>query len=410
MFWYCFREREADPRPVRAGRAGSACTRGTSRPAGSPRTSRSASTTSAASSATSMPERIDEYEAILDGQQIFLERTKGIGLLSAEDAIALGQSGPVLRASGVDWDLRKRRALPRVRPRSTSTCPSADNGDVYDRYRVRMRRDARVGADRPASASTAMPDGPWIADDRKVVLPPRHELHTSMESLIHHFKLVTEGFRVPEGEVYVTIESPRGRARLLPRLGRRAEALARALPRPLLRRARGDGDRVARHADRRPDRDRRLARRRHGRGRPVSATALFDEIQEVAARYPVQALGRHAGAPSRAGALRLAARRRRIREVADALDLTPAYVRRSRASTTCTTSSRVGRARDRGLHERLVRARRRAGRGRGLRARARRARRRDDRGRRVLAHAPSNASAGAAGRPSSRWTGATAST
>ncbi len=87
--------------------------------------------------------------------------------------------------------------------------PVYPNGDVFDRYKVRvdeMRESVRI----VRQCLDRMPDGPWIADDRKVVLPPRHELHTSMESLIHHFKLVTEGFRVPEGEVYVTIESPRG--------------------------------------------------------------------------------------------------------------------------------------------------------------------------------------------------------
>ena len=83
---------------------------------------------------------------------------------------------------------------------------------------------------------------PWIADDRKVVLPPREELHTSMESLIHHFKIVTEGYRVPEGEVYVDGRVAARRARLLRRLGRRAEAVARQVPRAVVRRARGDGD------------------------------------------------------------------------------------------------------------------------------------------------------------------------
>ena len=155
-----------------------------------------------------MPARIDEYEAILDRQQIWLERTKGIGLLSAEDAVALGQSGPVLRASGVDWDLRK--AEPHLAYEQVDfDVPVYGNGDVYDRYKVHMdemRQSTRI----VRQALEGMPEGPWIVDDRKIVLPPRHELHTSMESLIHHFKLVTEGYRVPEGEVYVAVESPRG--------------------------------------------------------------------------------------------------------------------------------------------------------------------------------------------------------
>jgi NADH-quinone oxidoreductase subunit D len=155
-----------------------------------------------------MPKAVDEYEAILDRQAIWLERTKGIGLLSAADAIALGQSGPVLRASGVDWDLRK--ASPYLAYDEVDfDVPVYPNGDVYDRYKVHMdemRESVRI----VRQALEGMPAGPWIADDRKVVLPPRHELHTSMESLIHHFKLVTEGYRVPEGEVYVAVESARG--------------------------------------------------------------------------------------------------------------------------------------------------------------------------------------------------------
>jgi NADH-quinone oxidoreductase subunit D len=155
-----------------------------------------------------MPKAIDDYEGLVDRQKIWLERTQGIGLLSAEDAIALGQSGPVLRASGVDWDLR--RAQPYLAyDRVDFRVPVYHEGDVYARYRVRME-EMRESVRIIDQALRRMPDGPWIADDRKVVLPPRHELHTSMESLIHHFKIVTEGYRVPEGEVYVAVESARG--------------------------------------------------------------------------------------------------------------------------------------------------------------------------------------------------------
>jgi NADH-quinone oxidoreductase subunit D len=155
-----------------------------------------------------MPHAIDEYEALVDRNEIWLERTQGIGLLSRDDAIALGQTGPVLRGSGVDWDLR--RAQPYLTYDQVDfRVPVYQEGDVYARYRVRME-EMRESVRIIDQALRRMPGGPWIADDRKVVLPPREELHTSMESLIHHFKLVTEGFRVPEGEVYVTIESPRG--------------------------------------------------------------------------------------------------------------------------------------------------------------------------------------------------------
>ncbi|MFN2629672.1 MAG: NADH-quinone oxidoreductase subunit D, partial [Gaiellaceae bacterium] len=154
---------------------------------------------------------IDDYESLLSHNQIWLERTRGIGLLSAEDAIALGQSGPVLRASGVDWDLRRDQPY-LVYDQVDFRVPVYGGGDVYDRYRVHMdemRESVRI-ASQCLSQLDRMEGKPWIADDRKVVLPPRHELHTSMESLIHHFKIVTEGYRVPEGEVYVTVESPRG--------------------------------------------------------------------------------------------------------------------------------------------------------------------------------------------------------
>ena len=155
-----------------------------------------------------MPAAVDEYEAMLDRNQIFLERTKNVGLLSADDAIALGQSGPMLRASGVDWDLRRDDPI-LVYDQLDFNIPVYTAGDVYDRYRVHMD-EMRESARLIHQCLDGMPDGPWISDDRKVVLPPRDELHTSMESLIHHFKLVTEGYRVPEGEVYVAIESARG--------------------------------------------------------------------------------------------------------------------------------------------------------------------------------------------------------
>ncbi len=160
---------------------------------------------------TRMPKAVDEYEAILDDNKIWLERTRGVGLLSADDAIALGQSGPVLRASGVDWDLRKREPY-LAYDQVDFEVPVYYGGDVYDRYRVRMdemRESTRI-ISQCVDRLLELQGEPWTSDDRKVVLPPREELHTSMESLIHHFKIVTEGYRVPEGEVYVAVESPRG--------------------------------------------------------------------------------------------------------------------------------------------------------------------------------------------------------
>jgi NADH-quinone oxidoreductase subunit D len=158
-----------------------------------------------------MPKAVDDYDTLLARNEIWEERTRNLGLLNRADAIALGQTGPVLRASGVDWDLR-RDAPYLFYDRVHFHVPVGANGDTYDRYRVRvseMRASVEI-IEQCLDRLERMDGEPWIADDRKVVLPPREELHTSMESLIHHFKIVTEGFRVPEGEVYLPIESPRG--------------------------------------------------------------------------------------------------------------------------------------------------------------------------------------------------------
>jgi NADH-quinone oxidoreductase subunit D len=155
-----------------------------------------------------MPSRIDQYEALLDHNEIFLRRTKGVGIVSRERLLELGVTGPLLRAAGEPWDLRK--AIPYLAYGDFDfKIPVGTVGDNYDRYRVRvaeMRESVRI----IEQALDGLPTGPWIADERKVVLPPREELATSMEALIHHFKLVTEGFRVPPGELYYAIEGPRG--------------------------------------------------------------------------------------------------------------------------------------------------------------------------------------------------------
>jgi NADH-quinone oxidoreductase subunit D len=155
-----------------------------------------------------MPTRIDQYEAILDRNEIFLRRTRDVGIVPRERLLELGVTGPLLRASGEPWDLRK--ASPYLCYADLDfKIPVGTVGDGYDRYRVRlaeMRESIRI----IQQAIDGLPEGPHILDDRKYVLPPREELSTSMEALIHHFKLVTEGFRVPPGEAYYAIESPRG--------------------------------------------------------------------------------------------------------------------------------------------------------------------------------------------------------
>ena len=155
-----------------------------------------------------MPSRIDQYAAILDRNEIFLNRTRDVGIVSRERLLELGVTGPLLRAAGEPWDLRKVGHY-LCYDELDFKIPVGTVGDGYDRYRVRMaemRESVRI----VEQALDGLPEGPWIADDRKIVLPPRDELSTSMEALIHHFKLVTEGFRVPPGEVYYPIEGPRG--------------------------------------------------------------------------------------------------------------------------------------------------------------------------------------------------------
>jgi NADH-quinone oxidoreductase subunit D len=155
-----------------------------------------------------MVERLGQYEAILDRNEIFLQRTKGVGIVSPERLLELGVTGPLLRAAGNPWDLRKADPYCSYE-HFEFKIPIGTVGDCYDRYRVRMA-EIRESCAIIRQAIEGLPEGPYITTNRKVALPPRHELATSMEALIHHFKLVTEGFRVPPGEAYVPIESPRG--------------------------------------------------------------------------------------------------------------------------------------------------------------------------------------------------------
>ena len=154
------------------------------------------------------PARVDEYETLLTKNRIWLNRTRGVGRLSAADAIALGVSGPNLRASGVDWDLR--RAAPySAYDEFEFKVAVGQNGDVYDRYLVRLV-ELRESLKIARQAFEGLPEGPVMVDDPKVAFPARERLSRDMESLIHHFKLVSEGFSPPEGEVYVGIEAPKG--------------------------------------------------------------------------------------------------------------------------------------------------------------------------------------------------------
>ena len=180
-----------------------------------------------------MPRRADQYAALLDRNEIFLQRLRNIGTVSEEDLLAFGVTGPLLRAAGNPWDLRKAAPYSSYEDFEFKV-PVGTVGDNYDRYKVRLT-EIYESVKIIDQALAGLPEGPHITDDRKVALPPRHELSTSMEALIHHFKLVTEGFRVPPGEVYYPIEGPRGRAGLLRARRRLGQARARAHARPELR-------------------------------------------------------------------------------------------------------------------------------------------------------------------------------
>jgi NADH-quinone oxidoreductase subunit D len=155
-----------------------------------------------------MPAYIDSYEELLTANPIFRERTEGIGVLSADDALALAVTGPTLRASGVDFDLRKSNPYCGYETYDFAI-PTGAVGDCYDRYLVRvaeMRESVKICR----QALDRLPHGSVRTEDRKVMPPPREELARSMEAVIHHFKLWTEGIKPPPGEAYVGVESPRG--------------------------------------------------------------------------------------------------------------------------------------------------------------------------------------------------------
>ncbi|MGH8913787.1 MAG: NADH dehydrogenase (quinone) subunit D [Acidimicrobiia bacterium] len=155
-----------------------------------------------------LPKRLQQYDDLLENNPIWLSRTKGVGVISAAEAIAYGITGPPLRASGVDWDIRKEFPYSGIEQYEFEV-PTGENGDVYDRYRMRMDEIAQ-SLRIVEQVMDAMPKGDYRVDDRKVTPPPRARIDESMEALIHHFKLFTEGFKVPAGETYVAVESPRG--------------------------------------------------------------------------------------------------------------------------------------------------------------------------------------------------------
>jgi NADH-quinone oxidoreductase subunit D len=154
------------------------------------------------------PTKVDEYENLLDRNPIWIERTQGVGFISVEDMLDLGITGPMLRAAGVEMDARKNAPYSSYEKFDFNMATRTEN-DVYARYRVRLQ-ELRESAKIVTQALEGMPAGEWRADAPKMLLPDREKMKTQMEALIYHFKIVTEGYRVPAGEGYAVVESPRG--------------------------------------------------------------------------------------------------------------------------------------------------------------------------------------------------------
>jgi NADH-quinone oxidoreductase subunit D len=155
-----------------------------------------------------LPKRIQQYDDLLKENPIWAARTQGVGVISPEEAVAYSITGPILRATGVEWDLRKAFPYSGI-DQYEFEVPLGETGDVYDRYRVRVE-EIHESLKIVEQVMDTMPKGEYRIGDRKITPPPRARIDESMEALIHHFKLFTEGFKVPEGETYVAVESPRG--------------------------------------------------------------------------------------------------------------------------------------------------------------------------------------------------------
>jgi NADH-quinone oxidoreductase subunit D len=207
MFWYCFRDRETildlfemstgqrmHPRYIQVGGVIEDI------PAGFASKTREF--------CAEMPRRVDQFADLLKKNEIVLHRLRGVAAVDEQTLLGLGVTGPLLRATGNPWDLRKAAPYSSYE-QFDFKIPVGTTGDNWDRLMVRMQ-EMKESVKIVEQALDGLPEGPYITPNRKYALPPRHELATSMEALIHHFKLVTEGFRVPPGEAYYPVESPRG--------------------------------------------------------------------------------------------------------------------------------------------------------------------------------------------------------
>ena len=152
--------------------------------------------------------RLDEFDTLLTGQPIFLKRTQGVGVITQEEAIALSATGPILRSTGIEWDLRRNQPYLHYDKVDFDVIVGT-HGDAFDRYAIRLN-EIRESIRIVRQIVDMMPAGDYRVQNKKVTPPPRGRIDESMEALIHHFKIFTDGFKVPEGEVYVAVESPRG--------------------------------------------------------------------------------------------------------------------------------------------------------------------------------------------------------
>jgi NADH-quinone oxidoreductase subunit D len=155
-----------------------------------------------------IPDRLAEFDLLMTGQPIWRERLQGVGVITAEEALGLGATGPILRSTGYAWDLRRDEPYLRYDDVDFDVIVGS-YGDCFDRYAIRLQ-EIRESIRIVRQIIDKMPDGDYRSQDKKVTPPPRARIDESMEALIHHFKIFTEGFKVPEGEVYVAVESPRG--------------------------------------------------------------------------------------------------------------------------------------------------------------------------------------------------------
>jgi NADH-quinone oxidoreductase subunit D len=207
MFFYCFREREEVLR-LKEMFSGQRMMTSYIRPGGLALEPPRGWDKAVGKFIRQFPGRVDEYENLLDNNPIWKARTQGVGFISIEDMLELGVTGPMLRGAGIPLDVRKTEPYSSYEKFDFNVATRTEN-DVYARYRVRLE-EMRQSAKIIVQAMEGMPEGAWQADAPHVVLPDREKMKTQMEALIYHFKIVTEGYRVPAGEVFQAVESPRG--------------------------------------------------------------------------------------------------------------------------------------------------------------------------------------------------------